>query len=252
MIAAMPMPRITNSRVTRHPRLVLLAVAALLSNMAVTFPVTLLGHFAHLRQWLAEQYRLQPIPSITTSVALHHTLTGLPNGALLTDRLTQAVARANRNGARVGLLIIDLDQFKSINEKLGNAAGDAALIEVARRLGATVRESDTLAHVGADQFAVVMGELDGDYETAKVAVCAVAAKCLDAVLPLITLNGAPYQLGASAGIALSHFGMNLDDLQTAAHHALHEAKQAGGDRYFIAAPAAAVPAIPARPAMASA
>jgi HAMP domain-containing protein len=75
-------------------------------------------------------------------------LTGLPNRALLADRLTQALARAARNGTRVALLYIDLDRFKPVNDSLGHEAGDAALVEIARRLAAIVREADTLARVG--------------------------------------------------------------------------------------------------------
>lgn len=192
--------------------------------------------------------RLQPNPSKMAHMAHHDALTGLPNRALLADRLDRALARAHRHGKRVGLLTIDLDHFKSINSALGNDAGDAALMEVARRLEAIVRESDTLARVGGDQFAVVMEELDEDRELAELAACAVAAKCLDAVLPAITLKGSAHQLGASAGIALSEGIQGQDALQTASHHALQEAKRAGGDRYFIAA----APAMPASPAMASA
>lgn len=167
--------------------------------------------------------------------ALHDSLTGLPNRSLLKDRMAQALSRAHRNDRRVGLLIIDLGQFKALNEELGRSAGDAALIEMARRLGLVVRESDTLARIGIDQFAVVMGELDSDAEMAKIAACAVAAKCLDCVLPLVYLNGVKRQLRASVGIALSQGAMDLDALQIAANQALLEAKQAGGDRYYVAA-----------------
>jgi diguanylate cyclase (GGDEF)-like protein len=168
-------------------------------------------------------------------VALHDSLTGLPNQFLLKDRMAQALSRAHRNDRRVGLLIVDLGQFKALNDELGRDAGDAALIEMARRLGAVVRESDTLARIGSDQFAVVMGELDKDAEMAKIAACAVAAKCLDCVLPLVSLNGVKRQLRASVGIALSNGAMDWEALQTAANQALLEAKHAGGDRYYVAA-----------------
>jgi diguanylate cyclase (GGDEF)-like protein len=168
-------------------------------------------------------------------MTLHDNLTGLPSRSLLKDRMGQALSRAHRNERRVGLLIVDLGQFKALNEELGRDAGDAALMEMARRLAGVVRESDTLARLGTDQFAVVMGELDNDAESAKIAACAVAAKCLDCVLPLVNLHGVKRQLRASIGIALSDGTMGWDELQTAANRALSEAKQAGGDRYCVAA-----------------
>lgn len=185
--------------------------------------------------------RLQGGKPLASREALHDSLTGLPNRSLLKDRMAQALSRAHRNDRRVALLVVDLGQFKALNEELGRSAGDAALIEMARRLGLVVRESDTLARIGFDQFAVVMGELDSDAEIAKIAACAVAAKCLDCVLPLVYLNGVKRQLRASVGIAMSQGTMDLDALQTAANQALLEAKLAGGDRYHVAdtAPGAA-------------
>lgn len=240
----------TTTPLTKQPMvlalLLLIAAGGLVVALQPSFIIHRLGHLAAPVHRLLT--RLQPNPSKMAHMAHHDALTGLPNGALLEDRLGQALARAHRKGKRVGLLTIDLDHFKSINHALGNDAGDTALEEVARRLEEVVRESDTLARVGGDQFAVVMEELDGEYEAAELAACAVAAKCLDAVLPAITLKGSAHQLGASAGIALSDEFLSQQDLQVASHYALQEAKRAGGDRYFVAALAA----IPAKPAIASA
>lgn len=178
--------------------------------------------------------------------AYHDALTGLPNSALLADRLGQALARAQRNSTRVGLVHINLDQFTALNARLGMEAGNAALAEIARRLTAIVRETDTLARVEGDTFVVLLGELDSGFESARIAACAVAAKCLDAVAPALTLNAQPYQLGASVGIALSTGQADPDALQSAAARAMYHAKQLGGDRYFVDA------TMPASPAMASA
>ena len=180
--------------------------------------------------------------------AYHDALTGLPNAALLSDRLGQTLARAQRNGARVGVLHINLDQFSTLNERLGTDAGNAALVEIGRRLAAIVRETDTLARVEGDTFVLLLGELDPHLEAAKISACAVAAKCLDAVAPPLTLNAAPYQLGASVGIALSEGHTDADALQSAAARAMYHAKQVGGDRYFVGAAAT----MPANPAMESA
>ena len=196
-----------------------------------------------MRSW-----RKRRSPSTLPNAAYHDPLTGLPNTSLLADRLAQALARAQRSGARVGLLHINLDQFGALNERMGVDAGDTALTEIARRLAAIVRETDTLARLDGDAFAVLLGELDNAFEPAKIAACAVAAKCLDAVAPTLLLNAEPCQLKASVGIALGAGHTEADALQSAATRAMYHAKQVGGDRYFVAA----TDTMPANPAMASA
>ena len=91
-------------------------------------------------------------------VANHDVLTGLPNRALFQDRLLQALIEAEQNGTSVGLLLIDLDDFKDVNDTLGHDAGDALLKEMATRLSAAVRACDTVARIGGDEFAVVLAE----------------------------------------------------------------------------------------------
>lgn len=223
--------------------LALLAIAGLLLLQrwgSLTTPLGLLHKsFAQLRDTVRHDAEADPF------AAYHDPVTGLPNAALLADRLNQALARAQRNGARVGLLHINLDRFTTLNTHLGFEAGNAALTEIGRRLLAIVRETDTLARVGGDTFVVLLGELDSGYEPAKIAACAVAAKCLDAVAPTLMLGTVPYQLGASVGIALSDGPIDLEALQSAATRAMYHAKQVGGDRYFVAATSTAMPANPA-------
>jgi diguanylate cyclase (GGDEF)-like protein len=154
---------------------------------------------------------------------------------LLADRLSQALARAQRTGGRLAFLCIDLDGFKPINDQLGHAAGDQALVEVARRLGAVVRESDTLARIGGDEFALLLADLDANPVTAQQAATAVAAKCLAAIAPPMTLAGQTQVLGASIGIALGDGSVAPHPLQLAADQAMYLAKQAGGQRYLVAA-----------------
>lgn len=178
--------------------------------------------------------KLKASQSEMAHMAHHDVLTGLPNRTLLADRLSHAIARANRHGTRLGLLYIDLDRFKPINDKLGHKAGDEALKVVALRLAAIVRESDTLARVGGDEFIVLLGDLDSVYAQAESAACAVAAKCLEAIETPLTVQGEVHSMGASIGIAMGDGLVSPHDLQVAADAAMYQAKQAGGQRFCVA------------------
>lgn len=180
--------------------------------------------------------KLQANQLALEQMAHHDPLTGLPNRTLLSDRLTQALARAQRNGTHMGVLYLDLDGFKPINDSLGHEAGDATLIEVTRRLGAVVRDSDTLARLGGDEFMMVMEDLDTTPERAEAAACAVATKCLRALEAPITLEHGACRIGLSIGIAVGDGHSAQDDLRTAADDAMYKAKQSGGHRYQLATP----------------
>lgn len=166
-------------------------------------------------------------------MAHHDALTGLPNRILLADRLGHALSRAQRNGLRVAVLYLDLDGFKPINDRLGHEAGDLALKEVARRLSATVRESDTLARLGGDEFMVLMGDLEGGQEQAQAAASEVARKCLDAFLAPMELSGQSCQLSVSIGAAVGDGSNAAQALRLAADGAMYQAKQAGGQRFVM-------------------
>ncbi|MEO8157970.1 MAG: GGDEF domain-containing protein [Betaproteobacteria bacterium] len=101
--------------------------------------------------------------------AYHDDLTGLPNRSLLRDRLNQAIIQAAREQKQVGLLLLDLDGFKSINDKLGHAIGDKLLQRVAERLLACVRGADTVCRYGGDEFVILLPEVDGAKTAADVA-----------------------------------------------------------------------------------
>lgn len=178
--------------------------------------------------------KLQTSQSDMARMAHHDVLTGLPNRALLTDRLTQALARADRNKTRVAFLYIDLDRFKPINDQLGHQAGDVALLEVTRRLGAIVRDSDTLARIGGDEFVLLLADLDADPKAAEASAKAVATKCLEAIAPPLLLESQTRTIGASIGIAMGDGTVSPHALQLAADSAMYQAKHAGGQRFVLA------------------
>lgn len=167
-------------------------------------------------------------------IASHDPLTGLPNRLLLSDRMTQTLARSYRNQTRLAVLFLDLDGFKPINDRLGHKAGDDALIQLSQRLSAIVREDDTLARVGGDEFVVVISDLDPTPEMAQAAAYAVATKCLAAISLPLTIKGELQYLGISIGIAMGDGESSFDELLSAADSAMYKAKQAGRGRYVLA------------------
>jgi diguanylate cyclase (GGDEF)-like protein/PAS domain S-box-containing protein len=160
-------------------------------------------------------------------LAYHDTLTGLPNRRLLDDRLRQALHLARRRDARLAVILVDLDEFKQVNDRFGHRAGDAVLREVAARLSGCVRKADTLARQGGDEFVVVIPELarEPDCEV-------VAEKILRALAAPLRAEHAPLQLGASVGISL--YPADAGDgeaLLRNADAAMYRAKRAGGNQY---------------------
>lgn len=188
--------------------------------------------------------KLQASQSEMVHMAHHDVLTGLPNRVMLADRLTQALARADRQGTRVAFLGMDLDNFKPINDQLGHEAGDQALVEIARRLSATVRESDTLARIGGDEFVVLLADLDADPKSAEASATAVAIKCLEAIAPPLHIASQTRSVGASIGIAMGAGTVSPHALQLAADSAMYRAKTAGGQRFVMATTPYAMPAKP--------
>jgi diguanylate cyclase (GGDEF)-like protein len=154
--------------------------------------------------------------------ALHDALTDLPNRTLFLDRLGHALARARREeGSVTGVLFIDLDRFKNVNDSLGHDAGDQLLIQVGRRLRGSIREADTPARLGGDEFAVL---LEGQSVTGAAKT---ARKLLRSLEPAIDLAADRRRLGASIGIAMASVA-DPDAVVAAADAAMYEAKRAGG------------------------
>ena len=166
-------------------------------------------------------------------MASHDALTGLPNRLLLQDRLRQAIAQAQRHGARqVGVMFIDLDRFKHVNDSLGHEAGDQLIVEIARRLSGVLRESDTVARQGGDEFVVVLADLAGPDDAALV-----ASKLLESLFQPLALCGQEVFPSGSIGIAMyPGDGRDSEALLKAADSAMYRAKASGGNHYaFYAA-----------------
>jgi diguanylate cyclase (GGDEF)-like protein len=162
-------------------------------------------------------------------LAFHDALTGLPNRALLLDLMEQSIAMAVRHQERRGIIFVDLDQFKIVNDSLGHDAGDALLKEAARRLKAALRQSDTVARVGGDEFVVVLNH------GASTEGYAVAARNLLASLAApMELCGTVVPLGASLGLACFPDHANRpDELLKCADMAMYEAKASGRGRFLF-------------------
>ncbi|MDO8927229.1 MAG: PAS domain S-box protein, partial [Sideroxyarcus sp.] len=130
-------------------------------------------------------------------MAHHDALTGLPNRALLLDRLGQTLVQAARNDSHVAVMFLDLDRFKSINDTLGHHIGDELLKHVAERLRAVVRAVDTVSRLGGDEFVVILQEIAGTDDAVIV-----AEKILNALAPAVVLEGHPLRATPSIGIAV--------------------------------------------------
>jgi diguanylate cyclase (GGDEF)-like protein/PAS domain S-box-containing protein len=160
-------------------------------------------------------------------LATHDVLTGCANRNLLSDRLQQALSDAKRHRATVVALFIDLDDFKRVNDRLGHRIGDDALTVIAQRLQNCLRDTDTLARVGGDEF-VAVSELAGSAENASH----IAERVLEALIEPVEAGGELVSVGASIGISIYP-----DDASTAAellHHAdmaMYQAKSLGGRRF---------------------
>jgi len=174
-----------------------------------------------------------------THQARHDPLTGLPNRVVLAERLSALVGGGVRADARVGVLYLDLDGFKDVNDAEGHGAGDAVLSEAARRLRAAVRPGDTVARLGGDEFVVVCPALSGGDDLALV-----AQRVVDALRAPYDPPARHHRVTASAGAALAEHGDSATTLLERADGAMYEAKRAGGDRWSAAG---AGPRRPGRP-----
>jgi diguanylate cyclase (GGDEF)-like protein/PAS domain S-box-containing protein len=156
-------------------------------------------------------------------------LTGLPNRALLLDRLTQTLALAEREQRPSAVLFLDLDRFKAINDSLGHAVGDELLRQTAERLRAAIRKEDTVARIGGDEFVILMAEI-GDAENA----AGIASKVLAALRVPFVIEEHELSVSASCGIAMSPAdGTEAPVLLQRADTALYQCKADGGGGYRL-------------------
>lgn len=181
--------------------------------------VVLVGLFAVYR-WAA--FREREAQRRIAHLAHFDTVTGLPNRALLADRLDQEVARAQRAGGPFAVVMFDLDGFKQVNDTWGHAAGDRVLGIVGERSRLCVRASDTVGRLGGDEFMAILPETDHD------GASRVAEKILSALAQPFDVEGGQANLSASAGLAIYPVdGTQAEALRRAADGALYEAKRAG-------------------------
>ncbi len=154
-------------------------------------------------------------------------LTGLPNRALLHDRFSQMVVQSKRHGSCLGVMFVDLDDFKMVNDTLGHTAGDTLLKEAATRLSECTRSGDTVARIGGDEFAVVLGDLARAEDAAIV-----AQKVIDRLSQRFAVDGHDTFVTASIGIAVFPGDAdNADALLAAADAAMYRAKESGRNSY---------------------
>ncbi|MEO6714521.1 MAG: EAL domain-containing protein [Mycobacteriales bacterium] len=159
--------------------------------------------------------------------AFHDPLTGLANRSLFRDRVEHALAQFSRRQRPLSVIFVDLDGFKSVNDSLGHAAGDALLVSVADRLLACVRHGDTVARLGGDEFAMLIEEVDGESEAVLL-----ADRVLELLREPVVVDGNPVFVGGSLGIATTITGLETSgELLRNADLAMYRAKSSGKNSY---------------------
>ena len=161
--------------------------------------------------------------------AYHDVLTALPNRKLFTDRLRHSLTHAKRTGKALAVMFIDIDHFKKINDTLGHTAGDELLLQMARRLRVCVRDDDTVARIGGDEFTIILSELRHPEDAVHV-----AEKILGAVQLPLTIGDMPIVVTASVGISLYPVdGADPEALLRNADSAMYRAKEAGRNTFQL-------------------
>jgi diguanylate cyclase (GGDEF)-like protein/hemerythrin-like metal-binding protein/PAS domain S-box-containing protein len=183
------------------------------------------GVFSNISHFIQQQHSLEHI-------AHHDALTDLPNRLLLYDRLELAIVHAQRTGLMLAVCYLDLDGFKPINDKLGHAAGDVVLKEIAQRLLSVVRNSDTVARLGGDEFVILFSDL------AKEADCEILLfRVLQAIAKPIYIDNISCSVSASIGVTFFSQSVNTPELLLHyADQAMYQAKRKGKSQYCFYQP----------------
>jgi diguanylate cyclase (GGDEF)-like protein len=162
-------------------------------------------------------------------LAHHDALTELPNRNLFRERIGQAMAHARRRASGAAMLWIDLDGFKAVNDRLGHAAGDVLLQQVAQRLKSRIRESDTVARMGGDEFAVIMTDIAEPGMALQV-----ATEMLASLAEPFALAQGPAHITGSIGVALyPQHADSVEALTQCADMAMYSAKNSGKDQVRV-------------------
>lgn len=178
--------------------------------------------FSNVTQLIKNQHNLKKL-------AHHDPLTGLPNRLLLTDRLELAMAHAERTRESLAICFVDLDGFKQVNDRMGHDAGDALLREIAWRLKGSVRQSDTVARMGGDEFVLLLGEMKHPSDCKSF-----LDKLLAEVSQPVSIGSEQAYISASIGVSVyPEDGSTGEILMTLADRAMYAAKQAGKSRYHF-------------------
>jgi len=191
--------------------------------------VRMIGTVQDVTAWRQTEQALRDKDAHLEYIAYHDALTGLPNRALLMDRLHHAASRADRSGTRMAVLFIDLDRFKTINDSLGHAVGDAVLQAAAGRLKSLVRNVDTLSRLGGDEFVVLLESVrDGQ------AAAIVAEKIIQALEKVLHIGDYPLHISASIGISLyPEDGRDAETLLKHADAAMYKSKERGRNTFHF-------------------
>jgi len=215
------------------------SLATYIPRIADNRVVGIFVHVADVEPIKRLERELMAAKDAAEKLATHDFLTGLPNRRLLADRMDEAIGRARRASEKVYVLAIDIDNFKEVNDACGHVTGDRFLVELAARIKSCVRDYDTVARIGGDEFLVVAAGVPLHEE-----VEALATRILVAARTPYRLGQAVLRSSLSIGIAeFPRHGATKEGLLLAADRALYSAKRSGRDCFAVA-----VPAAPSRPA----
>ena len=257
VLASVPAETTLNA-VVRAQRFILTSGGLIMIGVVLLLPLMLYGFFRPLftaarqaERMTRDEMPLEPLPVVRDDevghltaafnrlllklrasqaelvrLAHHDALTGLPNRRLVMNHLHEALVQAQRDGRHCGVIYLDLNGFKRINDTLGHDAGDLALVEVARRLDRHKPPEAMLARMGGDEFVVVLRHLSAQVDQARAQAQRALDQIVEAVgLPII-LEGRPHGLGVAAGVAIGGESTSAAALISAADAAMYEAKHA--------------------------